>query len=83
MNNNIVKVNLNDGTTMDCYLLAILTINEKLFMVYKETNNNSFTNDLLCSKIVSKKGEVYNLVPLEENEWTLVEEEYKKVINVK
>lgn len=83
MNNNIVKVNLNDGTTMDCYLLAILTINEKLFMVYKETNNNSFANDLLCSKIVSKKGEVYNLVPLEENEWTLVEEEYKKVINVK
>lgn len=83
MNNNIVKVNLNDGTTMDCYLLAILTINEKLFMVYKETTNNSFTNDLLCSKIVSKKGEVYNLVPLEDNEWTLVEEEYKKVINVK
>ena len=60
-------------------LLAIFTLSNSQYIVYKDVNNNSINDNLLASRVEEFESNM-NLYPLNDEEWDMIEEEYKKII---
>lgn len=76
----IIKVLDENNVEKEYNLLAIFTINGKQYIVYKDINNESVTENLLASRINEFSTDM-QLFPLSDEEWDIVSNEYENLIN--
>lgn len=76
----IIKVIDENNEEKEYNLLAVFTINGKQYIVYKDINNKSVTENLLASRITEFSKDM-KLIPLTNEEWDIVSNEYEKLIS--
>lgn len=76
----IIKVIDENNLEKEYNLLAIFTINGKQYIVYKDINNESVTENLLASRINEFSTDM-QLFSLSDEEWDIVSNEYENLIN--
>ena len=77
--NDIIKIIDDNNEEKEYILLAIFTLSNGQYIVYKDVNNNSINDNLLASRVEEFESNM-NLYPLNDEEWDMIEEEYKKII---
>lgn len=77
--NDIIKIIDDNNEEKEYILLAIFTLSNSQYIVYKDVNNNSINDNLLASRVEEFESNM-NLYPLNDEEWDMIEEEYKKII---
>ncbi len=70
-----------DGKEIEYKLLMIID-KEYKYIIYTDKDNNELDKNLYVAK-VNSIDEIDETLPLSDDEWVMVENEYKKVINNK
>ena len=76
----IIKIINDDNEEKEYVLLATFIDSGKQYIIYKDINNNSIDKDIMASRIDEFKVDM-KLFPLSNEEWDMIIDKYKKIIN--
>ena len=77
--NDVIKVYDKEGKEKEYNLLAIFTLNGNQYIVYKDVDNKSIKENLFASRIDEFSNNM-SLFPLNDEEFNLIANQYKKII---
>lgn len=80
MNNDIISIKGADGNFKDYRILLVLN-HEYKYIIYTDLGNTNFKENLYVAKVKTLDN-LNETLELTDDEWQLVEEEYKKIIDV-
>ena len=79
MNKDILTIYDNEGNTKDYKLLLVID-KEFKYLIYTDLDNINIKKNLYAIKIKDLNRSADTL-PIDDNEWEMIEETYKKLIN--
>ena len=79
MNKDILTIYDNEGNTKDYKLLLVID-KEFKYLIYTDLDNINIKKNLYAVKIKDLNRSADTL-PIDDNEWEMIEETYKKLIN--
>lgn len=79
MNKDILTIYDNEGNTKDYKLLLVID-KEFKYLIYTDLDNINIKKNLYAVKIKDLNRSADTL-PIDDNEWEMIEEAYKKLIN--
>ena len=80
MDENIIKIHHSDDSVKDYKILLIIK-REYYYVVYTDLSNTNIKEDLHVIKIKSLDSN--EILPISDDEWLMIEEEYNKLCNGK
>ena len=80
MNENIITIYDNENNKKDYKILLIIE-KEYYYIIYTDLKNTNIKNNLNVVKVSSL--DKLDIIPMNNNDWKIVETEYKNLINEK
>lgn len=80
MNENIITVYDNQNNKRQ-YKILLIVEKEYYYIIYTDLENNNIKKDLFAVKVSSLNN--LNTIPLNDDEWHMLENEYRNLINEK
>lgn len=79
MNNDIITVTNNNNEKIDYKLLMVIDKNFK-YLIYTDIDNTNYKKNIYAVKVKSLNINE-ETIPITDNEWEMIENEYKKIVN--